>query len=275
MNGPMAAAEDLLSIKIDVKNTTHCYSFIMRVVLAVFPHSVQPKNQHHLYSRASYHDSFFLWGDGRRRAWMLYWQGGFRAQHEWQSCPIRLDSCWLQLGDVFPRVCHLWVLTHGCVFACQAADLPAQDVGFFFLSSTYFYVFQQVVFCTCECSFAIFECILYAVSVCVCVQFAWCAVTSSSTAVKVLCSWPPSALPDDFQKLPLFTQLQWHVCPLSSKPGRHSSSAGLIVSLSHVSLEKQANIWSEISFNPPPKAMLNNPVSSKLVCESFLNWLWA
>lgn len=72
----------------------------------------------------------FFWGvDGRRGgkkfrlAWMLYWQGGFP---ELQSCPIRLDSCWLQLVDVYVCICLSFIGVYA--WLQRAACLPAGPV---------------------------------------------------------------------------------------------------------------------------------------------------
>lgn len=111
------------------RNITHCYSFIMRVLLAFPPHTVQPKNQHHLNSWVAYHDSFLLWGMGGGRL------GRFTDR------AVSLRTAWMtelphktwQLLTPTPRcvsTCLSFIgVNHGCVFACQAADLPAQDMG--------------------------------------------------------------------------------------------------------------------------------------------------
>lgn len=144
----------------------------MRVLLAVFPHKQQPRNQHHLCCWAFDRDSFFFWGgweeeEGKkcRLAWMLYWQGGFpclawiaELPHKtWQLLtPTRGCVC-LYLFVIYWRL-HL--AAWSCVFACGASDPPAQDVGLHWRLFACC-VCLQVVFCICECSFIIFECILY------------------------------------------------------------------------------------------------------------------
>lgn len=142
----------------------------MRVLLAVFPHKQQPKNQHHLYCWAFDRDSFFFLGvDGRRRRGkkvpacldaLLTGRFPWIAElpHKtWQLLtPTRGCVC-LYLFVIYWRL-HL--AASRCVFACGASDPPAQDVGLHWRLFACC-VCLQVVFCICECSLIIFECILY------------------------------------------------------------------------------------------------------------------
>lgn len=150
------------------RNITHCYSFITRVLLAFSP--IQYSQKINIISipesPTMTHSCCGGWEEGGLDALLT---GRFPcARPEWQSCPIRRDSCWRQLRDVFPRVCHLLVLTMAaCLHVRRLTCQPRIWAVFFLSPRTYFYVFQQVVFCTCECSFAIFECTRYIIGPCV------------------------------------------------------------------------------------------------------------
>lgn len=92
------------------QNITHCYSFIMRVVLlTVFPHSAQPTNSIPIPEPPTMTHSSL--GDGRRDCWLACF-GCFtdravsHAAPEWQSWPIRF---WQLLTPTLRCVCLSFV----------------------------------------------------------------------------------------------------------------------------------------------------------------------
>ncbi len=247
----------------------------MWVVLAVFPHSEMPKiNIISIPEPPTMTHSFL--GDGRRREkvparlfWTLHWRGGFPCLAWMTALP---HKTWKLLTPTLGRVCLClfviyWCLrlaAWSCVFACRAADLPAQDVGVFAC-----YICRQVVFYVCVY-------LLYLNAYCIYVPCVHARLSHASCDILIHCSKSPvqlscsssssssSPVSDDFQKLPLFTQSQWHVCPPSSKHKHHSDSAELICHLSHFSVEKQSQHldWNIVQLTV---SHANSPVSFALI----------
>lgn len=244
------------------QNITHCYSYIMWVVLAVFPHSEQPKIISISEPPTMTHS--FL-GDGRRREkvpaclfWMLHWRGGFPCLAWMTELP---HKTWQLLTPTLGRVCLClfviyWCLhlaAWSCVFACWASDLPAQDVGLCCVlclsPSGILYI----------CLF-IYYIWMHTVSMCLCVHarssLSACmrVVTSSSTVVKVLCSCPPpsSSSPARLWWLPETSALHSvSVTRVSSllqarTPQRLSRAYLLLLALLS---GETIQLWTEISFN--------------------------
>lgn len=234
----------------------------MRVLLADFHLGAAKKINIISIPEPSAMTHSFYRGDGRRRRREKCRSACFgcftdravsHAFPEWHSCPKRLDSCWLQLWDVFVSVClsligvYTW-RPSSCVFACWASDPAAQDVGlcwrllaYRLLPSGILYtlVFINYIWMHTEC-----------VGVWVCV-----VVTFSSAAVKVLCSLskPP-------QTTPPFSACFWwlpETSALHSVPVTRVSSllkawtqqqlnGAKSVAFSLRSLRDQPNIWTDV-----------------------------
>lgn len=104
----------------------------MRVVLAVFPHSAEPRiNIISAPQPPTMTHSFFL-GNGRRRRevraclfWMLFWQGGFSCRAWMTELP---HKTWQLLTPTLGCVCLYLFVSYwclhlaglSCVFACRA-----------------------------------------------------------------------------------------------------------------------------------------------------------
>lgn len=221
------------------------YSFITRVVIVVFPQSAQPKlNVISIPRPAIMTHSVFGrgWEEEEGNSVDL---PALDASLTGRFSPCGVWMTWQLLPPTLECVCPCLLVAYWClhstasrcVFGCQASA-PGSRMWVFAD------VFMDIVL---PRSIMFIDNIWLHTPLCM----YWISPGACELRPPPSLQLAPSTLPasDDFQKLPLLARPRWHACPLSSRLQRHGNLTGLICCFSHVSLEKQPNIWTGIIFN--------------------------